>query len=147
MSNEKTITYWNIVKMIHPDFNPEIQNPSNKMAEATAKKDDEEALYMLAVKWGLIEDDSVEKVDIQYVIDRGKLIRVDQKYEGIVIDLIKKQQFLRVIVYINGSFREFKRNDINDQDENFYVIGYADDEEYNNLDFKYQMIYAERQDG
>jgi len=36
--------------MIHPDFNPDIQNPSNKMAEATAKKDDEEALYLLAVK-------------------------------------------------------------------------------------------------
>ena len=147
MSNEKTITYWNIVKMIHPDFNPDIQNPSKKMAEATAKKDDEEALYFLAVKWGLIEDETVEKVDIQYIIDRGKLVRIDQKYEGIVIDLIKKQQFLRVIVYINGSFREFRRNNINDQDENFYVIGYADDEEYNNLDFKYQMIYAERQDG
>jgi len=95
----------------------------------------------------LIEDETVEKVDIQYIIDRGKLVRIDQKYEGIVIDLIKKQQFLRVIVYINGSFREFRRNNINDQDENFYVIGYADDEEYNNLDFKYQMIYAERQDG
>ncbi len=143
----KTIDFFEIVKMIHPDFNHEIQNPSVKMTEVTANKDEPEILYKLAVKWGLIEDESIDKVEINYVIDRGKLVRVNQNYEGIVIDLIPKGSLLNIIVYVNGGFRMFQRNDINDQDENFYIIGYADENEYNKLDFKYQMNYTQRQEG
>ena len=151
MSNEtKTLKYFDIVKMIHPDWNPEIQNPTEKMEEATKYRNDESALYELAVKWGLIEDDSIELFDISninYIVDRGKIVKINQQYEGIIIDFVNKGSLVDVIVWINGGFRSFRRKDTETQDNNFYIIGNADDDEYTKLDFKYQMMHGERQEG
>lgn len=144
-NKEKTIDFFEIVKMIHPDFNPEIENPSTKMTEVTANKDDPETLYLLAVRWGLIEDDEIEKVEINYTIDRGKLVRINQQYEGIIIDFEQKKSFLEIIVHVNEQFRKFQKKDFDDQDENFYVIGYAPEKQYNNLDYKYQMTHGKQQ--
>lgn len=90
--------YFDIVKLIHPDWNPDIENPSQKMEEATKNKDDEETLYKLAVRWGLVEDDSIDKVDINYVVDVGKTVKVNGKYEGIIIDIQQKGSLVDVIV-------------------------------------------------
>lgn len=148
MDNEsKTISYFDVVKLIHPDWNPEIQNPSEKMEEATRYKNNESTLYILAVKWGLIEDDSVSKVDNQYVISRGKLVKINQQHEGIIVDIKESGDLIDIIVYVNGGFRSFKRNDIEHQDDNFYIIGHADDNEYTRLDYKYQVMHGERQPG
>jgi len=146
-NTDKKISFFEIVKLIHPDFNPEIQNPEIKMTEVVANKDDEEKLYKLAVSWGIIEDDEIEKIEINYIIDRGKLVRINKQYEGIVIDFQKNGSLLDVIVSINKEFRKFQRKNFNDQDENFYIIGYASDKEYNDLDFKYQMKHGRQQDG
>lgn len=149
-NDNKTISYWDLVWKIHPDVAPEIQNPSEKMEEATKYKNDESTLYELAVKWGLIEDNSIELFDnsnINYIIDRGKIVKIDQKHEGIIIDFVNKESLVDVIVWINGGFRSFKRQDADTQDDNFYIIGNADDDEYTKLDFKYQSMYAQRQEG
>lgn len=149
-NDNKTISYWDLVWKIHPDVAPEIQNPSEKMEEATKYKNDESTLYELAVKWGLIEDNSIELFDnsnINYIIDRGKIVKIDQKHEGIIIDFVNKGSLVDVIVWINGGFRSFKRQDTDTQDDNFYIIGNADDDEYTKLDFKYQSMYAQRQEG
>lgn len=147
MSDEKKIGFFEIVKLIHPDFNPDIENPSTKMSEVVANKDDEESLYRLAVKWGIIEDDTIEKVDIKYTIDRGKLVRVDQKHEGIIVDFKETKSHLDLYVWVNNEFRRFKRKSFDDQDEYFYVIGYAEDKQYSDLDYKFQVKYGSPQDG
>ncbi|MFW6002639.1 MAG: hypothetical protein ACOCQD_04800 [archaeon] len=100
MSNEnKTLKYFDIVKMIHPDWNPEIQDPTSKMEEATRYKDDESTLYILAVKWGLIEDDTVQKYDSKfYPIDRGKKVKINQKHEGIIMDFKTRGSLVDIIV-------------------------------------------------
>lgn len=143
----RTMGYFDIVKLIHPDWNPEIEKPSQKMDEATRYKDDESTLYRLAITWGLVEDDSVSNVYTHYVIGRGKLVKINQKHEGIIVDIKQKGQMTDVIVWVNGGFRSFKRTSLEDQDDDFHVVGYADDGEYTNLDFKYQMKHGERQPG
>lgn len=99
MGNEsKTISYFDVVKLIHPDWNPDIQNPTEKMEEATRYKNDGHTLYRLAVKWGLIEDDSVSKVDNHYVVGTGKLVKINQQHEGIIVDFVQRGQLVDVIV-------------------------------------------------
>lgn len=146
-TENKTMGYFDIVKLIHPDWNPQIQNPTEKMEEATRYKNDEHTLYRLAVKWSLIEDDSISKVDTHYVMGKGKIVKVNQKYEGIIVDFKQKGQLVDVIVWINGGFRSFKRNNAEDQDNDFYIVGHADDNEYTDLDLKYQLMHGERQPG
>lgn len=145
--DKKTISYFDVVKLIHPDWNPDIQNPSEKMEEATRHKNDESTLYRLAITWGLIEDDSISKVNTDYVVGRGKLVKINQKYEGIIIDFKQKGQLVDVVVWVNKEFRIFKRSNIEDQDDDFYIVGYADDNEYTKLDLKYQTMHGERQPG
>lgn len=50
-----TISFSDIVKMIHPDHNPDIQDAGGKMADVKMFRKDEGMLYKLAVKWGLVE--------------------------------------------------------------------------------------------
>lgn len=148
MDKEKKImSYFDIVKLIHPDWNPDINNPTEKMEEATRYKSDESTLYRLAITWGLIEDDSISKVSNHYVIGRGKRVKINQQYEGIIVDFKQKGQLVDVIVWINGGFRSFKRTSIEEQDDDFYIVGYADDNEYTKLDLKYQTMHGERQPG
>lgn len=138
----KTILYWDLVWKIHPDHTPEIQNPETKMEEATRYRNDEKQLYKLAVKWGVVEDDSIEKVDIQYNVGMGKLVKIDQQYEGIVVDVYKKNDYLNVVVCLNGGFYTYKRNKEDPQDEFFYIMGYSDEKSYEKADFNYQKKMA-----
>lgn len=139
MSEEtKTISFFEMVKNVHPDWNPEIQNPEIKMEELTRYRDDEKELYKLAVRWGLIEDSSIQKADISYKLNEGKLVKVDQKTEGIVVDVKKNNSDVIVVLYINEQFKTYKRNKEESQDDFFYVTGFADEKTYENIDYKYQ---------
>lgn len=139
MSEEtKTISFFEMVKNIHPDWNPEIQNPEIKMEELTKYRDDEKELYKLAVRWGLIEDNSIQKADINYKLNEGKLVKVDQKTEGIVVDVKKTNNDVIVVLYINEQFKTYKRNKEESQDDFFYVTGFADEKTYEKIDYKYQ---------
>lgn len=51
-----TITFKQIVRLIHPDLNPTLTDPSVKMRNAVLFRDDEKALYRMGVKWGVIVD-------------------------------------------------------------------------------------------
>jgi len=147
MNKNKKLNFWDIVKMIHPDMNPDIKNPSEKMEYATKLKDNPKELYILAVKWGLIEDNSIEKVDINYTIGIGKIIKINKTDEGVIIDIINKKDHIEVIVFINNKFQKYIKRDINDQYENFYILGFADPDVFEKLDYQYQMKYIPRQDG
>ena len=139
MSEEtKTISFFEMVKNIHPDWNPEIQNPEIKMEELTKYRDDEKELYKLAVRWGLIEDNSIQKADINYKLNEGKLVKVDQKTEGIVVDVKKTNNDVIVVLYINEQFKTYKRNKEESQDDFFYVTGFADEKTYEKIDYNYQ---------
>lgn len=48
------LTFREIVKFIHPDSNPSVVNPSEKMSEAVLNKSNKRALYNLAIRWGFI---------------------------------------------------------------------------------------------
>ena len=49
------ITFREIVKLIHPDSNPLITNPSEKMNDVLLNRANKMALWNLAVRWGLID--------------------------------------------------------------------------------------------
>ena len=139
---EQTISYFSLIKYLHPDWNPDIENPETKMEEATRYRNDEKQLYKLAVKWGVVEDDSIEKVDIQYNVGMGKLVKIDQQYEGIVVDVYEKKGHLNVVVFLNGGFYTYKRDKDSPQDEFFYIMGYSDEKSYEKADFNYQKKMA-----
>lgn len=139
---EQTISYFSLIKYLHPDWNPDIENPETKMEEATRYRNDEKQLYKLAVKWGVVEDDSIEKVDIQYNVGMGKLVKIDQQYEGIVVDVYEKKGHLNVVVFLNGGFYTYKRDKDIPQDEFFYIMGYSDEKSYEKADFNYQKKMA-----
>lgn len=51
----ETITFRELVKMIHPDLNPEVIDPGTKMATAKRHRDNPSILFDFAVRWGLIK--------------------------------------------------------------------------------------------
>ena len=56
------ITFKEIVKLIHPDSNPNITDASEKMTVVVRNRRDTKALWNLAVRWKLIS--GVENVGI-----------------------------------------------------------------------------------
>lgn len=49
------MTYREIVKLVHPDLNPTIENAHQKMCEVNKNKDNPTMLHNLAIRWGLME--------------------------------------------------------------------------------------------
>ncbi len=141
----KTISFKHLVKMIHPDTNPHIEDPGDKMQEATRYLDNEEALYRLAVKWGLIEDD-ISQTDIKYRINEGKHLQKDGE-SCIVLDSYWENSKLTVILYNKtkgGKYEKHQRTDEWDQDDNFYVDGIYMEDDYIHIDYNYQLLVSRR---
>jgi hypothetical protein len=124
--------------LIHPDINPNIENPGDKMIQAVTFKDDEKKLESLAIKWGLIEDNK-PPFKIKFTIEEGKdLIVNDDKY--IIVDVKKEKDFINIFAVKNDKIYKFKRNDVKDQDESFYVKYYTNDNEYMSADMTFQCL-------
>ena len=51
---ERTISFRELVRLIHPDINPNITNAGGKMRDAKLFRGHPEELYKLAVRWGLM---------------------------------------------------------------------------------------------
>lgn len=51
-----TINFRELVKKIHPDYNPSMEDAGTKMASAIKYKNDPSYLYRLAVSWGVLKD-------------------------------------------------------------------------------------------
>ena len=134
----KTMSYFDIVKLLHPDLNPDIEDPHIKMEKAIQFRTDEKALYKLACQWKLI-DDGEKSFTPEYTIEEGKIIKIDGK-NGIIVDVKRYNHYIDIYVWLDGSFKKFKKEGIKDQDEKFYVVGYAPEQEYMDADLKYQMI-------
>jgi curved DNA-binding protein CbpA len=58
MMEIKTITFREIVKLIHPDINPDVKEPANKLQRILLWRDNPRMLYRLAEKWGILTDDT-----------------------------------------------------------------------------------------
>jgi hypothetical protein len=127
-----------LVMLIHPDINPNIENPGDKMIQAVTFKDDEKKLESLAIKWGLIEN-TKKPFKNKFTIEEGKdLIVNDDRY--IIVDVKKEKNYINISTIKNDKIYHFKRNDINDQDESFYVDKYTIDNEYMSADMTYQCL-------
>jgi hypothetical protein len=64
-----TLTFRELVKMIHPDINPDIEDAGAKMSQATRHRENPSFLFRLAVQWGLIggrESTSSENTQSSY---------------------------------------------------------------------------------
>lgn len=48
----RTLTFREIVKLIHPDHNPNVEDAGGKMRTAVLYKNQPEELYKLAIRWG-----------------------------------------------------------------------------------------------
>jgi len=55
MINTASISFKDLVMLIHPDRNPDIKDAGDKMKAATMHRKDEPFLYELAVYWGVIK--------------------------------------------------------------------------------------------
>ena len=141
---DKSINFRELVKLIHPDTNPNIENSGEKMNEATRYLDDEQALYKLAVKWGLIEDE-ISQTDIKYKINEGKSLQKNGS-PCIILDTYWQSSKLIVILY-NKDTRKYEKHqciDEYDQNENFLVDGIYSDSDYISIDYNYQLHVSRR---
>jgi hypothetical protein len=50
-----TISFTDIVKLVHPDHNPNIQDAALKIKDIMLFRSDENILFKFAVKWGLVK--------------------------------------------------------------------------------------------
>ena len=135
----KIITFWNAVKLIHPDLNPEIQDPSEKMDSLIFNRGDESELYKLCVLWGLIDDPEITNFTPEYSLEPGKYIKIND-IKGIIVDVIELNDKTKVIVWIEGSYKKYMRNNNWPQDKDFYVTGYCNENDYMKIDMKYQTF-------
>lgn len=63
MSTTATISFKEIVKLIHPDYNPGLDNAGEMMGIAKRHRKDTSFLYELAVHWGIIKPTKEVKDD------------------------------------------------------------------------------------
>lgn len=140
----KTISFKQIVKWIHPDHNPNIENSSEKMNEAVLNMDNEEALYRLAVKWELIEGD-ISQTDIKYKMNEGKSLQKNGS-PCIILDTYWQNNKLIVILYNKdtGKYEKHQCVDEYDQNEDFLVDGIYSGSDYFTIDYNYQLIVSRR---
>jgi len=78
-----TIKFKEMVKLIHPDCNPAIKDPSLKMTEVVKFKNDPDYLYTLGIKWGIIKD-----FDINWYFNKFVTFVYNTKVlEGVVVTI------------------------------------------------------------
>ncbi len=131
-----------LVKLIHPDNNSDIQEPGEKLIEATRYMDDPSTLFKLAIRWGLKQGDGSKK-DLDYVIDEGKDVNINGE-RHIIVEIQNSKNGIIVVTYNTNKkhYQKFEKLDKYDQDENFFVTGFTPAEEYGDIDFKYQAAKA-----
>jgi len=80
-----TISFRDIVKLIHPDVNPTIENASIKMTDAVRFRSNEGMLYKLGVLWGVItktvENESTPRETWEERIARQRSERLNREAE------------------------------------------------------------------
>jgi curved DNA-binding protein CbpA len=54
----KTITFKEIVKLIHPDINPDVKESARKLQQIMVWRNNPRMLYRLAEEWDILTDDA-----------------------------------------------------------------------------------------
>lgn len=94
------ISFTDLVRMIHPDSNPEIQDAGAKMSLATKNRNNPHELFRLAVRWGLIEgkvEDKIFSIKIgsvlQFTTGRRVIVVAFDRHLVIMVDLVTNSAF------------------------------------------------------
>ena len=76
-----TISFKEIVKKIHPDLNPNIEDASEKMTTVLTYRNHPKHLYLLAVKWGLLSNNTqtVKKYEWVWKLFEGHVVHVNDR--------------------------------------------------------------------
>jgi hypothetical protein len=72
MSQTQTLTFKEMVKLIHPDHNPHVQDAGEKMRIAILNKNHPDALYKLAIQWGVYIEPTIEPTSENSHWDTGQ---------------------------------------------------------------------------
>jgi hypothetical protein len=137
------ISYPEIIRMVHPDTNPSIQDAGNKIATIKRHRDNPNFLYTLAVRWGLVKGQENRSVTfevgnvIQFFIGnrrkRAVIVYINydsvaSKYRVVVSDIVENRVFEKF----------FKQIDVPEQ-EGIEVLGKANSRSRVKADFIYKM--------
>jgi len=85
-----TITFTELVKLIHPDHNPNITNPGEKMATVTRNRNNPSALFNYAVQWGLVtpsKDYHFNKETKTYHFQIGNVVVYHNTKRAVIVDI------------------------------------------------------------
>lgn len=150
MIKGRDVTYNGLLRLVHPDLNPEAVDASARIALLKRFKDDNETLVELGRSWGLVEqpdpsdiplpDNAFERETgnpINTLMLGSKVITPDQSY--VVVD-IKKGELGYAISCIEEEEKALKifERPSKDQDALFYSVG--PHPKYSEYDLTYQMM-------
>lgn len=132
-----TITFTEIAKMIHPDLNPSIDNPGEKMSLVTQNKNNPSFLFNLAVRWGLIKGHTQGKV---YYFSIGNVINYLRNRKAVIVDVVKKSRFYEVVFIdiVKNVLKKMKLINVNISEiGGISVLGKASEQSFSRALFLY----------
>jgi len=133
----KPITFPEIAKMIHPDLNPSIDNPGEKMALVTQNKNNPSFLFNLAVRWGLIKGHTQGKV---YYFNVGNVINYLRNRKAVIVDVVKKSVIYEVVFIdiVKNVLKKMKLINVNISEiGGISVLGKASEQSFSRALFLY----------
>ncbi len=148
MSNTQ-ISYPELIKMVHPDINPNVQDVGDKIATIKRHRDNPDFLYKLAVKWGFFPETKGTKIFtfkvgnvVSYIMDgikrRAVIIDIQNfpinRYKVVIVDIVSRTVFEKFFDNINVS-----------EYGGIEVIGKANETSRLKADFLY-VVYKKKQE-
>lgn len=118
MTGEMTFTQ--LVKLIHPDVNPNVQNAGDKMREAIKNRSNVSELYKLALNWGLVEPPKRQTVSSDVWSTTTDLISINDMVEfyhpqygnsrGVVVDIKHRNSIYQIYIVTEKGILVAERN-------------------------------------
>jgi hypothetical protein len=113
-----TITFTELVKLIHPDHNPHITNAGEKMAIVTRNRNNPSVLFSYAVDWGLVtpsKNYTFNKETKTYHFEIGNVVIYHNTKRAVIVD-IQNAKGKR-----SGQYKVFMVDIINNKLYHFFI--------------------------
>lgn len=112
-----------LVKMIHPDHNPDIVDAGGKMALVVANKTNPLYLQKLAARWGLLPR-------IYNIKDNVAINFQGQTTYGVIVDIVKMYSSYNIVILNLNTKRILvaAHSDLSKEHDSLNVLGKADSE-------------------
>ncbi len=122
------MTFKEIVKMIHPDLNPNMPDVGSKMADVVKYKHNPTQLFHLAIKWGLVQGRKINTLFFQV----GNVVKYETDKRAIII--VKEGNSSGNWIYLvdivkRSVLKIFIKNTNVSKYQNIEVIGKAKDKD------------------